>query len=416
MSNNWQGENLGDRILKAVDEIIVSGEFQKLNSVVSETVSAAMSEVGKQLEAASKSTKESVEKSRTTTEKKGRFSAVHSEDIELSKHKKLGRNKLQRVGSCSGGVMQTFGILFSIIFGISLFGAFVDFLDGWGNLEGLFVAALFFTGSVLLAKAGRRKLDRIKRAERYVKLMQGISYINLNELALLVHKREAEVREDVLDMIDKGLFPEGHLDATKKCLIIGDAAYREYIQLEKERRRFLEEEAQTQQAQTQQVVQKEPEPAVEVTLSEEEKELAAMIQEGNAYIKQLRELNDLIEGEEISAKLFHLENILKEIFEQLEEHPEQMPQMHKFMDYYLPTTLKLVTAYEEFDGVSAPGTELLSSQREIEKTLDTINLAFEELLNKMFQARVYDVTADAQVLKTMLAQEGLTKEPVFAEK
>lgn len=411
MSSNWQSENLGDRILKAVDEIIASGEFQKLNSVVSETVSAAMSEVGKQLEAAGKSTKESVEKSRTTTEKKGRFSSVYSEDIELSKHKKLGRNKLQRVGSCSGGVMQTFGTVFSIISGFSLFGALLDFLDGWGSLDSLLAAVLFFAGSVLLTKAGRKKLERIRRAERYIKAMQGISYINLSELALLVHKSEEEVREDVLEMIEKGLFPEGHLDATKKCLIIGDAAYREYIQLEKERRRFLEEEAQAQRP-----VQKEPEPAAEVTLSGEEKELAAMIQEGNAYIKQLRELNDLIEGEEVSAKLFHLENILKEIFEQLGEHPEQMPQMHKFMDYYLPTTLKLVTAYEEFDGVSAPGADILSSKCEIEKTLDTINLAFEELLNKMFQARVYDVTTDAQVLKTMLAREGLTKEPVFVEK
>ena len=61
-----------------------------------------------------------------------------------------------------------------------------------------------------------------------------------------------------------------------------------------------------------------------------------------------------------------------------------------------------------------PGEDILASKREIEKTLDTINMAFEELLNKLFRARVYDVTTDAQVLKTMLAREGLTREPVFA--
>ena len=140
-----------------------------------------------------------------------------------------------------------------------------------------------------------------------------------------------------------------------------------------------------------------------------------MIQEGNKYILQLRNLNDAIEGEVISQKLFKLENLLKEIFEQVKVHPEQMDEMHKFMDYYLPTTLKLVTAYEEFDRVSVQGEDILSAKAEIEKTLDTINMAFAELLNKLFRDRAFDAATDAQVLKTMLAREGLTKEPVFVK-
>ena len=80
------------------------------------------------------------------------------------------------------------------------------------------------------------------------------------------------------------------------------------------------------------------------------------------------------------------------------------------MDYYLPTTLKLVEAYEEFDGISVPGEEVVQAKAEIEKTLDTINEAFAELLNNLFQDAVFDATTDAQVLKSMLAREGLTKE------
>ena len=125
-------------------------------------------------------------------------------------------------------------------------------------------------------------------------------------------------------------------------------------------------------------------------------------------------MNDNIPGEEISAKLFRLENLLKEIFEGLKEHPEQRHQMRKFMDYYLPTTLKLVEAYEEFDELSAQGQEIREAKAEIEKTLDTINSAFEELLNRMFRATAYDVTTDAQVLQTMLAKEGLAGQGIFA--
>ena len=91
-----------------------------------------------------------------------------------------------------------------------------------------------------------------------------------------------------------------------------------------------------------------------------------------------------------------------------------MHRMHKLMNYYLPTTLKLVEAYEEFDRVSAPGDEITAAKAEIENTLDTINHAFTELLNNLFQDSVFDATTDAQVLKTMLAREGLMNEMEFA--
>ena len=131
-------------------------------------------------------------------------------------------------------------------------------------------------------------------------------------------------------------------------------------------------------------------------------------------IRKLRDLNDQIPGEAISAKLFRLEGLLKDIFDGLQDHPEQMHRMHKLMDYYLPTTLKLVEAYADFDRISAPGEEIISAKAEIENTLDTINRAFTELLNNLFQNAVFDATTDAQVLKTMLAREGLTKEMAFS--
>ena len=132
------------------------------------------------------------------------------------------------------------------------------------------------------------------------------------------------------------------------------------------------------------------------------------------YIRKLRDLNDRIPGEVISAKLFCLENLLKDIFESLRQHPEQTDRMHKLMSYYLPTTLKLVESYERFDKVSSPGPDIIKAKAEIENTLDTINQAFRELLNSLFQDTVFDVTTDAQVLKTMLAKEGLTREMDFA--
>ncbi len=105
-----------------------------------------------------------------------------------------------------------------------------------------------------------------------------------------------------------------------------------------------------------------------------------------------------------------MEGLLNDILNRVKEHPDQMNSCHKLMNYYIPTMLKLVEAYAEYDKVKVPGQDIINAKDEIEKTLDTINEAFVQLLNRLFQDSVWDVTADAKVLKTMLQQEGLAED------
>ena len=78
--------------------------------------------------------------------------------------------------------------------------------------------------------------------------------------------------------------------------------------------------------------------------------------------------------------------------------------------------LKLVEQYAEFDEISNPGEDILDAKKEIEKTLDMINQAFVTLLNNLFRDAAFDASADAQVLQTMLAREGLTESDFAREK
>ncbi len=141
-----------------------------------------------------------------------------------------------------------------------------------------------------------------------------------------------------------------------------------------------------------------------------------MIEEGNAYIEQIRKSNDAIPGVEISNKMYHLENVIRRIFKRVEQHPELIDDLHKFMDYYLPTTVKLLQAYEELDKQDVEGDNIKTAKKEIENTLDTINQAFENLLDSFFRDTAWDVSTDISVLKTMLAQEGLTGGKDFQKK
>ena len=144
-------------------------------------------------------------------------------------------------------------------------------------------------------------------------------------------------------------------------------------------------------------------------------EARAVIDKGQEYIKEIRRCNDEIPGEEISDKIYRMELLVKRIFEQAEAHPENISDLRKLMEYYLPMTIKLLNAYEELDRQPVQGENIETSKKEIEGTLDTLNAAFAKLLDNLFQDTAWDVSSDISVLEAMLAQEGLTKDG-FADK
>ena len=82
------------------------------------------------------------------------------------------------------------------------------------------------------------------------------------------------------------------------------------------------------------------------------------------------------------------------------------------MDYYMPTTWKLLDAYRSFENEPIQSDNILRTKKEIEDTLDTINAAFEKLLDDLFQTTAWDISSDISVLNTMLAQEGLKEDDI----
>ena len=101
--------------------------------------------------------------------------------------------------------------------------------------------------------------------------------------------------------------------------------------------------------------------------------------------------------------------MISKIYNRVEQHPELVDDLGRFMDYYLPTTVKLLKAYEELDGQPSQGENIVNSKKEIEDTLDTIDQAFEKLLDSFFEEAAWDISSDISVLHNMFAQEGLTE-------
>ena len=128
----------------------------------------------------------------------------------------------------------------------------------------------------------------------------------------------------------------------------------------------------------------------------------------DAILQELRRINDAIPGEEMSAKIDRLESVAAKIFVQLQEDPDKLPQLRKFMDYYLPTSMKLLNTYAELDAQGVEGANISESKRRIEQSMDTLVTAFENQLDKLFQADAMDVSADIEVMEKMLNADGLT--------
>ncbi len=409
MSDNRSWSDIGEELRDAVGDALRSGNFKDLSDVVMNTVTDTVRNVSSRVgQAVSESVNYTEEYEQATRQRQ----REREKERQAAKEARLAMlpAPFRRVGRVSSVLYRVFGGIRTGVMAVlcTVFGGLgLGYGGGWWTAFS--VLALLLGAFVLMINVGCKQKLRLKRAEKYVELSGQNQYVNVEELALHTNRTPRFVLKDIRRMLELGFFPQGHLDSKGSCLMLNDRIYREYITLEKQRK-VLEKE---QKAQARRAVEEKPQPAKQPQESAGGSELDEMITQGQDCIRRLRNMNDNIPGEEISAKLFRLENLLKEIFEGLKEHPEQLPQMQKFMNYYLPTTLKLVGAYEQFDDLSAQGDEIREAKAEIEKTLDTINCAFEELLNRMFRETAFDVTTDAQVLQTMLAKEGLTGQRDF---
>ena len=310
-------------------------------------------------------------------------------------------------GSTAGKSVSGF---FKVFFGLPLsFGMGLGMLGSINSFEpvGFSAMLVFMVLGILLSDSGFSTFGRIKRFRVYKRILGSSTHASLEELAHSVGKTEQFVRKDARKMIMEGYFRQGHLDREEQTLITSDATYRHFEQsrIAMEERRRLEAEEQKRRAQEAQKAQPQPEQKPE---PEVDPQLQELLNRGNAFIAQIHASNDAIPGQEISAKIDRMENIIRRIFQRAEQHPEVIPDLKKMMDYYLPMTVKLLNAYADMDAQPHQGENIQNSKREIETTLDTLNGAYEKLLDDLFEDTALDVSSDISVLKTLLAQEGLT--------
>ena len=136
-------------------------------------------------------------------------------------------------------------------------------------------------------------------------------------------------------------------------------------------------------------------------------ELDKMISDGELAIREMKRLNDSIKDETISRQIDRLEEVSGKIFDCVKADPKKLPQIRKFMNYYLPTTLKLLNAYDRMGAAGVEGANIDGTMGRIDAMMDKVVEAFDKQLDALFADEALDISTDITVLEQMLAQEGL---------
>ena len=379
-NNEW--DNWGRSIQELIDKAVNSQDYQELSRNIGKTIDKAFS-----------ASSEAVRRAANSAPKNSAYHYNYTTPKVTVEPKKETLPALygNPNGETTKGILQTVfgGILAVAALGLVIPFGVLSIVGSAGFVVGFLAGGAALVGGTVLLCSGIGTLAKVSRFKVYLKALGTKTSITLERLSRSVGKNERFVRKELQKMIKQGLFLEGHLDNEQKNLITSDETFREF-----ERSRLeLEQRKRSQAVQA----AKSPDPKIQEVLNK-----------GNAYVKEIRRCNDEIPGEEISAKIDRMEAIVRKIFERAEAHPEVIPDMKKLMDYYLPMTVKLLNAYADMDRQPVQGETIRKSKQEIDATLDTLNAAFEKLLDELFQDAAIDVSSDISVLNTLLAQEGLT--------
>ena len=250
-------------------------------------------------------------------------------------------------------------------------------------LEDLLSALAMLVGGGAMLGSGLAMNRSMKRYAQYLAVMGDRPAMSVEELARVTGFSQRRVTKDLQAMISKGFF--------------GGKAY-----LNRELGYFF------RSSQADEDWQRRQEEAEEAAAPPKEAE------EGySGILRNIRRANDRIADPVLSAKIDRLEEVTAKIFQAVEADPKKRSSIDTFLNYYLPTTQKLLDSYAEFEATGVEGANLGQAKDRIEKTMDSIVAGFEHQLDELYKMDAMNVDSDIRVMETMLRRDTASAEKDF---
>ena len=274
----------------------------------------------------------------------------------------------------SARMLQIVGAAIMAVFGLALLSEAGGALGGyWLDWSSILSELGCIAGGAVMFLSGRRMMVRRNRVERYRAVLGTRDFVTVEELMAVTGKKRSVVEKDIDYMLQRNLLGTGaFFDAGRGILFRSADAYQAYLQERTKRENLTPKEA----------------------------------NEGySGALRAIRAANDRIPDPVFSEKLDRMELVAGKIFREVEAHPEKQKQASTFFDYYLPTTLKLLGTYTEFEEAGIEGENLRQAKARIESIMDNLLENFEKQLDELYRSEAMDVDADIRVMENMLERD-----------
>lgn len=310
----------------------------------------------------------------TTQKTSAQRSTVHTQPA-ASKVSKKKSTKPTKLKLPHGKGLTVAGGIVSGIFGFAFLMQFAE-AASWGNLEyyvtDLIALLGFLCLGLVLLFCGLAKTQKGKRYRKYLNLIGTRRTVSISALAKTSGAKRRKVMDDLQDMLDDGLLPMGYLDLSRDLLVISEEG--------------IPDEEPVVKAES------EPEPA----------------QDDNAILAEIRAVNDAIPDPVMSEKIDRIGEITGKILDYQRQNPGKDSQLRSFLNYYLPTTLKILRSYAQLDAQGVEGENITAAKKRIEGMMDKVVSGFENQLDQLFRDNAMDISSDVAVLEKMLEKDGLS--------
>ena len=263
------------------------------------------------------------------------------------------------------GAMATLGVL-------SDAGFYMEYGYFWDLIEQLFFPVGMLAGGIAVWLGGQGMTKRNRRFGKYLAVAGGREVVPIAWLAKAAEVSERKAEKDLEMMVEKGLWgEEAYVDIGSGIVFRSQAAASAYFN-----------------------ARKQPAPAPE------------QAEQGySGILRQIRRANDRIADPVLSAKIDRLEEVAGKIFRIIEKEPDKKDKASTFLNYYLPTTQKLLDSYAEFEEAGVSGDNLTQAKAKIEQTMDNVVAGFERQLDELYRTDALDIDSDIRVMETMLRRD-----------
>ena len=304
----------------------------------------------------------------------------HTAYPPVQKPKKKKRKKLKG-NSGIPALLFILGLAFAVFGFIEIF-KIIDAIGVTGELISLNLlkSGIYFSGGIISFVSRGFIVRSRKRKKKYASIIGERTYVPIQEISQVSGMSKKLIKKELTNMIDDGFFgSEAYIDTGLDSLVLSP-----------------------------QVAEQ-----IRSKLWEKEQKQARQNAPKNKYmsiLNELRNLNNTIIDGAISEKVSKIEVTTSKIFKIVEEKPEKLPQIKRFMDYYLPTTLKLLRSYDVLEKQGIEGENITAAKQDISRILETLSKGYEQQLDQLFKTDVLDISSDIDVLESIMKRDGLYEE------